>query len=151
VIEVMDIKALLPHRFPMLLVDRVTEVVTGTRLTAIKAVTCNEPWYAGLADEDDHGYPEALLVESWMQAAGLLICLGLGRITAPGDVMLAGKLSEVEFHHRVLPGDVLKHDVRLVKDLSHTVVVEGECLVDGAPVLSVAKALLAFRPEGAVQ
>ncbi|HEX6339803.1 3-hydroxyacyl-ACP dehydratase [Umezawaea sp.] len=150
-IEVTGVRALLPHRYPVLLVDRVTEVVEGARLTAVKAVTCNEPWYAGLSDEDDHAYPEGLLVESWMQAAGLLIRLGLGRVAAPGEVMLAGKLTDVEFHHRVLPGDVLRHDVRLVKDLVHTVAVEGESLVDGTPVLSVSRALLAFRPEGAVQ
>jgi 3-hydroxyacyl-[acyl-carrier-protein] dehydratase len=151
VIGLTEIRGLLPHRYPMLLVDRVTEVVGGTRLTAVKAVTCNEPWYAGLGDGDDHGYPETLLVESWMQAAGLLVCLGLGRVTAPGDVLLAGRLTGLEFHRRVLPGDVLRHHVRLVKDLTSTVVVEGECLVDGEPVLSVSRALLAFRPEGAVR
>ncbi|MFI6096981.1 3-hydroxyacyl-ACP dehydratase FabZ family protein [Lentzea sp. NPDC051213] len=150
-IDVTDIRTLLPHRYPMLLVDRVTELVAGSRITAIKAVTCNEPWYARLTNDDDHGYPEMLLVESWMQAAGLLILLAPGRSTTPGEVMLAGRLSGVEFHRQVLPGDVLRHDVRMVKDLAHTVMVEGECTVDGAPVLTVSRALLAFRPEGAVQ
>ncbi|MGJ3561537.1 3-hydroxyacyl-ACP dehydratase FabZ family protein [Streptomyces sp. INA 01156] len=43
-----EIRGRLPHRYPMLLVDRVTHVDPGRALTALKAVTCNEPWYAGL-------------------------------------------------------------------------------------------------------
>jgi len=70
-----EIKRVLPHRYPMLLVDRVVEIEPGIRLTARKAVSGNEPWYRDLADDTPatgYAYPPTLLVESWCQAAGLL-------------------------------------------------------------------------------
>ncbi|GLZ29092.1 3-hydroxyacyl-[acyl-carrier-protein] dehydratase FabZ [Lentzea sp. NBRC 105346] len=141
-----EIKALLPHRYPMLLVDRVTSVSPGAGLTAVKAVSCNEPWYASVADSADHSYPFTLVVESWMQAAGLFVGLALDLDVPVGSVPMAGKLSGLSFERAVLPGDVLVHDVRLVKSLSDTVIVAGDTRVGGSIVVSFARVMLAFRP-----
>lgn len=143
---VAEIRTLLPHRFPILLVDRVIELVPGEKIVAIKAVTCNEPWYAGLADTDDHRYPDTLIVESFMQAAGLLVKLGIEMDVPDGHVPIAGKLSGLEFHRRAVPGDVLTHEIRLVKRTSDTIIVAGECTVDGEVVVSFSRVMLAFRP-----
>lgn len=68
-IDASGIHALLPHRYPMLLVDRVDVIEPGVRLQAVKAVSVNEPWYAGFFGTGNAGtevsYPMALLVESW--------------------------------------------------------------------------------------
>lgn len=145
-----EIRGRLPHRFPMLLVDRVLDLVPGERITAIKAVTCNEPWYAQLGPdtpEDGFGYPQSLLVESWCQSAGLL---GTWEDPNPdvltGQVMLFGSMAGVVFHHPVLPGDVLEHRVRVSRAVGDTVIFEGESLVDGRAVLTVGSVVVAMRP-----
>lgn len=145
-IDVAELKRLLPHRYPMLLVDRAMWTDDGTRLVVVKAVSCNEPWYDQIGDDDDHVYPGTLVVESWMQAAGVVLSL-TGEVDVPCDhVMLAGKLSGLEFRRRVVPGDVLHHDVRLVRAVPGTVIVTGETRVDGEVVLSLERVVLAFRP-----
>lgn len=147
-IDVAELKRVLPHRYPMLLVDRAMWTDDGTRLVVVKAVTCNEPWFDEIGDDDDHAYPETLVVESWMQAAGVVLSL-TGVVDVPRDhVMLAGKLSGLEFHRRVVPGDVLRHDVRVVRVVPGTVIVSGETRVDGEVVLSLDRVVLAFRPAG---
>ncbi|WP_231591021.1 3-hydroxyacyl-ACP dehydratase FabZ family protein [Saccharothrix sp. ST-888] len=149
-ITISGIKRILPHRYPMLLVDRVDELVPGERLTARKAVTANEPWYRELsagATDEQHAYPPVLLVESWCQAAGVLAAWDTPNPDVlAGQVMLFGSISEVVFHRPVLPGDVLEHRIRLVRALSDTVIFEGEALVDGEPVLEVGRVVMAMRP-----
>ncbi|GHJ36852.1 3-hydroxyacyl-ACP dehydratase FabZ family protein [Streptomyces sp. TS71-3] len=144
------IKATLPHRFPMLLVDRVVELVPGERLTALKAVTCNEPWYRDVPDgapEDAYGYPPVLLVESWCQAAGVLAAWDTPNPDVlSGQVMLFGGISGVRFHDQVLPGDVLEHRVRLIRALTDTVIFEGETLADGRTVVEIGRVVMATRP-----
>lgn len=144
------IKQLLPHRYPMLLVDRVLELVPGESLVAIKAVTCNEPWYQALDDAatvEQFGYPPTLLVESWGQAAGLLAVQPGTADAEPSDqVMLAGAMSGVEFLRPVHPGEVLEHRVRMVRALSDTVIFEGESLVGREVVMRLSHMVMAFRP-----
>ncbi|MEV7184257.1 3-hydroxyacyl-ACP dehydratase FabZ family protein [Kitasatospora sp. NPDC058063] len=145
-----QIRARLPHRFPMLLVDRVLELEPGRHLTAVKAVTCNEPWYAELGPdtpEEGFGYPQSLLVESWCQSAGLLATWDdPNPDVLTGQVMLFGSMSGVVFHHPVLPGDVLEHRVRISRAVGDTVIFEGESLVAGRPVLTVGSVVVAMRP-----
>ncbi|KJS52820.1 3-hydroxyacyl-ACP dehydratase FabZ family protein [Streptomyces rubellomurinus] len=149
-ITVAGIKRVLPHRYPMLLVDRVDDLVPGERLTARKAVTANEPWYQDLpegADDREHAYPSVLLVESWCQAAGVLAAWDLPNPDVlTGQVMLFGGIADVVFHHPVLPGDVLVHHVRLVRSFSDTVIFEGEAAVDGRTVLEIGRVVMAMRP-----
>lgn len=150
VTAISGIKRVLPHRYPMLLVDRVDELVPGESLTARKAVTANEPWYRDLpadATDEQHHYPSALLIESWCQAAGVLAAWkNPNPDVLDGQVMLFGSISEVVFRRPVLPGDVLEHRVRLFRELSDTVIFEGEARVDGETVLEVGRVVMAMRP-----
>ncbi|MFH9978828.1 3-hydroxyacyl-ACP dehydratase FabZ family protein [Streptomyces sp. NPDC017179] len=150
-----QVERLLPHRFPMLLVDRVVDLVPGESVTATKAITRNEQCYrsvgarsAGVCLE----YPPTLLIESWGQTAGILATW-----RSPGEqgdahetdrVMLLGGLSGVVFHRPVLPGDVLLHRARLSRALSDTAIFEGETSCDGEVVMSVERMVMAFRPSG---
>ncbi|MBX6767589.1 MAG: hypothetical protein IRY90_10630, partial [Actinomadura rubrobrunea] len=142
---VADIKRIIPHRFPILLVDRVTEVVPGDRLTAVKAVTCNEPCYAEA--DGDYAYPAELLVESWGQAAVLLACWEQPNPDVlQGKVELAGAIEGVRFGAPAYPGDVLEHQVRMVRSVGDTAIVEGHTTAaDRGTVLEVGRFVLALR------
>lgn len=145
-----QLRRMLPHRYPVMLVDRVDEIVTGERLTARKAIAGNELWFAGVGDDaeaDQLRYPEVLVLESWCQAAGVLI-----NAAAPnwgefdGRVMLIGSVSDVRYARPVVPGDVLVHQVRILRARGDTAVLTGEALVDGETVMVVGKAITASRP-----
>lgn len=149
--DVVAVRSLLPHRYPMLLVDAVRELVPGERLVAEKAVTVNEPWYSRVPDgagAGEHQYPQALVLESWGQAAGVLAstCDGLGELIKD-SVMLFGSASGVRYLRPVLPGVVLTHHVTVAKLFPDTVVVEGESRIGQEPVMTVEQGLMAFRPS----
>ncbi|MFD1147572.1 3-hydroxyacyl-ACP dehydratase FabZ family protein [Saccharothrix hoggarensis] len=150
-----DIRRVLPHRYPMLLVDAVTELVPGVRLTARKAVTVNEPWYADLPVDlraEQLAYPEVLLVESWCQAAGVLATWDAPNPDVlAGQVMLFGGISDVRFERPVLPGDVLEHRVVVQRALTDTVMFEGESVVGDEVVMTVSRVVMAFRPAEALR
>ncbi|WP_405193527.1 3-hydroxyacyl-ACP dehydratase FabZ family protein [Streptomyces anulatus] len=140
------VTVLLPHRYPMLLVDRVEDLVRGTSIRAVKAVTLNEPWYEGLAADAPLDYPPALLIESWGQSAGLL-----ASATAPapdGQVMLFGSVADAQFHLPVLPGDVIEHRVRVSRSLGDSVIFEGSSHRGADTVMTVSRMVMAFRPAG---
>ncbi|HEY4022449.1 MAG TPA: 3-hydroxyacyl-ACP dehydratase [Pseudonocardiaceae bacterium] len=148
-----EIRSRLPHRYPMLLVDRVRELVPGSHLVAIKAVTANEPWYRDLPDAgpgaapERYAYPSVLLVESWCQAAGVLAAWDTPNPDVlAGQVMLFGSMADISFHGVVMPGDVLEHHVRLVRALSDTIIFEGGCVVEGRTVLQIGRVVMAMRP-----
>ncbi|MFD4950034.1 MULTISPECIES: 3-hydroxyacyl-ACP dehydratase FabZ family protein [unclassified Streptomyces] len=150
-----QVERLLPHRFPMLLVDRVVDLVPGESVTATKAITRNEQCYRSVGAHNAGvclQYPPTLLIESWGQTAGILATW-----RSPGEqdeahatdrVMLLGGLSGVVFHRPVLPGDVLLHRARLSRALSDTAIFEGETSCDGEVVMSVERMVMAFRPSG---
>ncbi|EGE42834.1 3-hydroxyacyl-ACP dehydratase FabZ family protein [Streptomyces griseus] len=134
---------LLPHRYPMLLVDRVTELVPGERIRTVKAVTLNEPWYAGMPADAPFDYPPSLLVESWGQSAGLLAS---AVAAAPrGQVMLFGSVADAAFHLPVLPGDVIEHRVSITRALTDSVIFEGSSHRGDDTVMTVTRMVMAFR------
>lgn len=147
-ISTAGIRASIPHRYPIMLVDRVTELVPGERLTALKAVTCNEPWYRELPESAvDFAYPQVMLIESWCQAAGLLVTEREPNPSAlAGTVMLFGGMADIRFHREVFPGDVLEHRVRLLRAVSDAAIFEGESVVAGETVLAVGRVAVATRP-----
>ncbi len=148
------IRGRLPHRHPMLLVDRVTSIEPGVQLNAVKAVSCNEPWYAELGPstpEEGFGYPKTLLVESWCQAAGVLATWDdPNPDVLDGKVMLFGSMADVEFHRAVFPGDVLEHRVRVERQMEDTVMFTGESLVGEVPVMTVGRIVMTFRTADAL-
>lgn len=148
-----DMHELLPHRFPMLLVDRVLDLVPGESITAVKAITRNEQCYRNVGAHTAATvleYPQALLIESWGQTAGILATWRSPDEESAAHeadrVMLLGGLTGITFHRPVLPGDVLHHRARVFHALSDTVIFEGETLCDGEVVMSVERMVMAFRP-----
>ena len=111
-LDVGMIQRLLPHRYPMLLVDRVLDWEAGKFLRAMKNVTANEPFFQGHFP----GYavmPGVLVIEAMAQAAGLLTMLSeFARRDGTQLVLFAG-IDEARFKRQVIPGDTLLLDARL--------------------------------------
>jgi len=110
--DIKKIQSLLLHRFPFLLIDRVTECIPGERLVGYKNVSINEPFFAG--HFPDHPVmPGVLVIEALAQATGLL-----SMETAPNDLesiyYLVG-VDRARFKRTVSPGDQLNLEVSLIK------------------------------------
>lgn len=101
-LDAAQIMALLPHRHPFILVDRVEALVPGHHATAIKAVTATEPWFAGHFPGNPI-FPGVLLTEAFAQVAAL-VALSANRHLVGRPVLLVG-LDNVRFRRPVVPGD----------------------------------------------
>lgn len=145
------VKDLIPHRFPILLVDRVDEVQPGERIVTRKAVSVNEPWYQSLPDDTPdagYAYPVPLLIESWCQSAALLTAWDQDPAAAEGQVALFGGMSGIEVVGQVLPGDVLLHEVRINRAFAGTWFFDGATTTAcGREVLRVDSVMTAMRPS----
>jgi 3-hydroxyacyl-[acyl-carrier-protein] dehydratase len=145
-----EIKSLLPHRHPMLLIDAVRELHLGSHIVAIKNITGNEPCYAGLDEQAGPrslAYPGTLIIESFCQAAGVLYSKTQQQAGKRVDgLMLFGAISRFRFHDDALPGDTLEHRVRLDKGLANAGTFSGQVWVGGRPIAEVERVVFAIRP-----
>jgi 3-hydroxyacyl-[acyl-carrier-protein] dehydratase len=98
-----DIKKIIPHRYPFLLVDRVTGMEAGVKVSALKNVTVKEPFFQGHFPEKPI-MPGVLIVEALAQATG--ICVGALPENA-GKIGFFTGIEDVRFRRQVIPGDVL--------------------------------------------
>ena len=112
-IEAQEIKDYLPHRFPFLLLDRVTDVQPGKSLTALKNVSYNEPFFQGNFPESPV-MPGVLVIEAMAQACGVLAVCTQGGKRKEGEITLFAGLDEVRFKRQVVPGDQLIFQVELL-------------------------------------
>jgi 3-hydroxyacyl-[acyl-carrier-protein] dehydratase len=126
-----QIAAILPHRYPFLLVDRVVELDPGQSIVAIKNVTINEPFFEG--HFPGHPVmPGVLIVEALAQASGLLIGLS-GTMTDKDDrIFYLAKVDNARFLKPVVPGDQLRLEVQLKRRLRSMGIFTASARVDGA-------------------
>lgn len=129
-LDIQEISAVLPHRYPMLMVDRIIEV-TETSIVGIKNVTVNEPHFTGHFP----GFPVmpgVLIVEAMAQVGGVLI--GAVNPHTRGKVMFLASVDEAKFRKPVVPGDQLRIEMKILK-MKHTVAkMQGVATVDGQVV-----------------
>lgn len=111
VAELGRVLGLLPHRYPFLLVDRILALEKG-RVETIKNVTFNEPYFAGHFPEHPV-MPGVLIVEALAQSAAILALSEVGG--DPSRLFMLTGLDKVRFRRRVIPGDQLHMEVRLLK------------------------------------
>lgn len=104
-----EIEAILPHRYPFLLVDRIDEIEKGKRAVGIKNVTVNEPFFQGHFP----GYPimpGVLIIEAMAQVGGVAI---LSLDENRGKLAVFAGIDKARFKRQVVPGDVLRMEVEL--------------------------------------
>jgi 3-hydroxyacyl-[acyl-carrier-protein] dehydratase len=104
-LDAKQIMEVLPHRYPFLLIDRITTVTPGESITALKNVTVNEPAFQGHFP-DRPIMPGVLIIEAMAQAGGVLSHVTLGDIDPKPLFFLAG-VKNARFRRTVLPGDQL--------------------------------------------
>jgi 3-hydroxyacyl-[acyl-carrier-protein] dehydratase len=129
--EIDKIMELLPHRYPFLLVDRVTAVEDG-RLSAIKNVTVNEPFFQGHFPGEPI-MPGVLILEAMAQATGLLAFTTMGVDHESKLYMLVG-IDKARFRGRVVPGDQLRLEISLKRAMRGIGMFECQAMVDGEVV-----------------
>lgn len=109
--DINEIKKILPHRYPFLLVDRVEEMEPGKSITAIKNVTVNEEFFQGHFPEEPV-MPGVLILESLAQA-GAIALLSLEEYA--GKIVYFGSIDKARFRRKVVPGDTLTLKVEIIR------------------------------------
>ena len=129
----MDIHAILerlPHRYPMLMVDRVLECVAGERIVALKNVSMNEPYFPGHYPHHPV-MPGVLIVEALAQAAAILSFNTMGSKNDDKSVYYFVGIDGARFKRPVTPGDQLRLEVSVLMTKRGIWKYAGRALVDG--------------------
>ncbi|HEX3681580.1 MAG TPA: 3-hydroxyacyl-ACP dehydratase FabZ [Bryobacteraceae bacterium] len=125
--DVQEISEILPHRYPMLMVDRILEITEDT-VIGIKNVTANEPHFMGHFP----GYPVmpgVMIIEAMAQVGGILVAT-----VAPhtrGRIMFLASVEEAKFRKPVVPGDQLRIEMKLLRLKTTIAKMQGVASVDG--------------------
>ncbi|WP_459593372.1 3-hydroxyacyl-ACP dehydratase FabZ [Enterococcus cecorum] len=135
--DIVQIKEIIPHRYPMLLIDRVEELTEGQRIVAKKNVTINEPFFQGHFPHEPV-MPGVLIVEAMAQA-GAVALLSLPQFK--GKTAYFGGIDKAKFRKKVTPGDTLIIEMEILKIKANAGLGKGIARVDGK---KVAEAELTF-------
>jgi UDP-3-O-[3-hydroxymyristoyl] N-acetylglucosamine deacetylase/3-hydroxyacyl-[acyl-carrier-protein] dehydratase len=129
--DISEILKVIPHRYPMLLVDRILNVDPGKHITGIKNVTFNEPFFQG--HFPGHPVmPGVLIVEAMAQVGGMLL---MGAVENPEDkVVYFMSLDNVKFRRPVVPGDQIRFELEMLQFRGKRCKMRGEGFVDGNKV-----------------
>jgi len=134
-IDVLQIRELIPHRYPFLLVDRVLELdPEAKRIVAQKNVSINEPYFQGHFPGRPI-MPGVLIIEALAQAGGVMTQLSLGR-DAQSKLFYMVKVENARFNKQVVPGDVLILEVQMKRLIRNMGWYYGEAKVNGEVVAS---------------
>jgi 3-hydroxyacyl-[acyl-carrier-protein] dehydratase len=128
-LDIRRVMAALPHRYPMLLVDRVEQIVPDQSITAIKAVSMNEGFFQGHFPGRPI-MPGVLIVEALAQAAGILAVESLG-LANSGKLVYFMAIEGAKFRTPVEPGCLLQLDVEFVQKRASVCKFAGKASVDG--------------------
>ncbi len=128
-LDIVDVMAALPHRYPMLLVDRVEEIVRDRSIRATKAVTINEGFFQGHFPGRPI-MPGVLIVEALAQAAGVLAVESLG-LAGSGKLVYFMAIEGAKFRKPVEPGVLLSLEVAFVQKRSSVCKFAGVAKIDG--------------------
>jgi 3-hydroxyacyl-[acyl-carrier-protein] dehydratase len=128
--DIQEIREILPHRYPMLLVDRILEM-TDEKVIGIKNVSANEPFFAGHFPEFSV-MPGVLIVESMAQVGGVLVSKVLGALGK--RIVLLASIEEAKFRKPVVPGDQLRIEMTIIRRKATIAKMQGVATVDGSVV-----------------
>lgn len=126
-LDIKQIQEIIPHRFPMLLIDRVIEIDPGKKIVAIKNVTINEHFFQGHYPQEPV-MPGVLIIEALAQAG----CVGiLSMDEFKGKTPFFGGITSAKFRKKVVPGDTLRLELEIVKLKGVAGIAKGIAYVDG--------------------
>lgn len=146
-LDIRAVLAALPHRYPMLLVDRVEEIVPDQSIRAIKAVTINEPFFQGHFPGRPI-MPGVLIVEALAQAAGVLAIESLG-LAGSGKLVYFMAIDGAKFRTPVEPGCLLTLEAEFVQKRATVCKFVGRASIDGKLAAEANfTAMIADPPQG---
>jgi 3-hydroxyacyl-[acyl-carrier-protein] dehydratase len=129
-LDIVEIMAILPHRYPFLLIDRVVEIERHMRAVAIKNVTMNEPHFVGHFP-DYPIMPGVLQIEAMAQTGGALLLTEFSEKERAEKLMVFTGIESARFRRPVTPGDQLRIEVTVLNWRTTMVKLKGEITVDG--------------------
>ena len=127
-----EIKRLIPHRYPFLLIDKVRDIIKNESATGIKNVTVNEPFFPGHFPSSPV-FPGVLQIESMAQTAAVLVAKSLNFSDSNALVLLT-TIDNAKFRKPVTPGDVMSLNITVQKIRNKLWRFKGEVLVDSQRV-----------------
>ena len=127
-----EIKGLIPHRYPFLLIDKVIDIVKNQSATGIKNVTVNEPYFTGHFPSSPV-VPGVLQIESMAQTAAVLVAKSLN-ISDKTTLVLLTTIDKAKFRKPVVPGDVMLLAISVQKMRNKLWKFKGEVIVDSQRV-----------------
>jgi 3-hydroxyacyl-[acyl-carrier-protein] dehydratase len=129
-LDIQAIREILPHRFPMLLVDSILEL-DEERIVGIKNVSVNEPFFSGHFP-DFPVMPGVLIVEAMAQVAGVLVLMHIP--DRKNKLVLLASIEQAKFRRPVRPGDQLRIEMKVTRRKASVAKMYGQATVDGAVV-----------------
>jgi len=135
VMDINEIMAYLPHRYPFLLVDRVIELNLGESLKAVKNVSVNEPCFTGHFPHRPV-FPGVLILEALAQATGILALKTMGTTSDPNSIYYFVGIDNARFKKPVSPGDQMVLEVEIVRRKRDMWKFKAQSKVDGQIVCS---------------
>ena len=128
--DVIQIQKMLPHRYPFLLVDRVTELNEGENITAYLNISITNPVFEG--HFPDHPiYPGVLIIEGMAQAGGILAFQSVPEEEVKNKVVYFMSIDKAKFRNPVRPGDKLEYKLNVIKHRGKIWQLDGKAYVDG--------------------
>jgi 3-hydroxyacyl-[acyl-carrier-protein] dehydratase len=132
IMDVIEIQKIIPHRYPFLLLDRVTEIKENSSLIGFKNVTIGDNVFQGHFPGHPI-YPGVMILEGMAQAGGILAFKSMGNMTeeeAAGKVVYFMSIDRAKFRAPVKPGDRLEYRISVIKNKGQIWVLDGKAYVD---------------------
>jgi 3-hydroxyacyl-[acyl-carrier-protein] dehydratase len=126
--DISEILKILPHRYPFVLIDRILEVEVGNSIKGLKNVTINEPFFQGHFPSEPV-MPGVLIMEGMAQVGAMLAYLTEKDKIGNSLVYFAG-MDSVRFRRKVVPGDQIIYQLKILKRKSKLFKIEGKAFVD---------------------
>jgi 3-hydroxyacyl-[acyl-carrier-protein] dehydratase len=121
------IQRIIPHRYPFLLIDKVTDIVVDVSCTGVKCITMNEPQFQGHFPGMPI-FPGVMIIEAMAQTSGVLVGLSMDLVDKNAKVFFMG-VDGVKFRRKVVPGEVLELKVRALRGGGRVWKFEGKAYV----------------------